>query len=351
VVRRLLNYTLGERGPVSFVRDGRAQDTHGQRGPGVVWADHASAAVLRTDREFTRTILPGQLAFTEPGERLAESLDLRRQRRRLEGSPPPAGTPATTAEVSAMAVTQDGIAISATLEVGFLVERRPPFKPGTIADPPPLSPSPPALQAAASGRPVAGEDRLPWTDLPMRLLVELWREYAKEHPLNDFLTHPAATAAKITDQIRDRLVGGSRTEPRDELRLLRDRGIQVLEVRVADPQLPAEILEERLAGWFDGWAGPVRKQLEEAEAQLREAGRRGEAEAGARLLDRFTRKLRQQLRLEPVPGPRDSLVLILEDMLEYCPEDSRLSHSIAPLRAVLEAVRARDPVGLPRGEG
>jgi hypothetical protein len=352
VVSRLLNYTLGERGTVTFVKEGRAQAESGGRGPGVIWVDYLSAAVLRTDRDFTRTILPGQLAFTVPGERLAEGLDLRRQRRSLQSSPPPAGTPATAQEVSAMAVTRDGIPISASLRVSFVLERRPQFKRGTIADPPPISPSAPALQAAASGRVVAGEDRLPWSDLPLRLVVELWREFVKEHPLDDFLNHPAATVSAIAAQVQERLVaGGGRSEPGDETRLLRERGIQILEVAIENPQLPEEIQEERLHAWFDRWAGPVQKQLVEAETQLREAGRRGEAETSARLLDRLTHKLRQQLRLEPAPGPRDTLILLLEDAAEYCPEDNRLAHLTSPVRSVLEEVKARDPEGWPRGEG
>ncbi len=352
VVSRLLNYTLGERGTVTFVKDGRAQDAQGPRGPGVLWVDHLSAAVLRTDRDFTRTVLPGQLAFTDPGERLAEGLDLRRQRRSLQSSPPPAGTPASAEEISAMAVTQDGIPISASLRVSFVLERRPPFKRGTIADPPPLSPSVPALQAAAHGRVVAGADRLPWSDLPLRLVVELWREYVKERPLEDFLSHPAATVSAIATQVQERLVaGGGRSEPGDETRLLQERGIQILEVSIEGPQLPEAIQEERLDAWFDRWAGPVQKQLAEAESQLREAGRRGEAETSARLLDRLTHKLRQQLQLEPAPGPRDTLILLLEDAAEYCPEDNRLSHLAGPVRTVLEQVKARDPEGWPRGAG
>ena len=352
VVSRLLNYTLGERGTVTFVKDGRAQDAQGPRGPGVLWVDHLSAAVLRTDRNFTRTVLPGQLAFTDPGERLAEGLDLRRQRRSLQSSPPPAGTPASAEEISAMAVTQDGIPISASLRVSFVLERRPPFKRGTIADPPPLSPSVPALQAAAHGRVVAGADRLPWSDLPLRLVVELLREYVKERPLEDFLSHPAATVSAIATQVQERLVaGGGRSEPGDETRLLQERGIQILEVSIEGPQLPEAIQEERLDAWFDRWAGPVQKQLAEAESQLREAGRRGEAETSARLLDRLTHKLRQQLQLEPAPGPRDTLILLLEDAAEYCPEDNRLSHLAGPVRTVLEQVKARDPEGWPRGAG
>ena len=359
VVSRLLNYTLGERGTITFVKDGQAQGTpfgsaqgrHGQHGPGVLWVDHLCAAVLRTDRDFTRTILPGQLAFTAPGERLAEGLDLRRQQRSLESSPPPAGTPATPAEVSAMAVTRDGIPVSASLRVTFVLERKPRFNRGMIADPPPIYPSAPALQAAAYGKVIAGADGLPWGELPLRLVVEIWRELVKERDLGDFLNHPSATLAEIAAVVHDRLSSGmDRHEPRAETRLLRERGIQVLDVSIEDLELPEEIQAERLQGWFDDWAGPVHRQLAEAEAQLREAARRGEAQAGARLLTRLTHKLRQQLQLEPTPSQRDTLILVLEDAAAYCPEEPRLAHLAGRVRAVLEQVKTRDPDCLPRGE-
>ena len=351
VVSRLLNYTLGERGTVTFVKDGQAQGRHGQRGPGVLWVDHLSAAVLRTDRDFTRTILPGQLAFTASGERLAEGLDLRRQQHNIQSSPPPAGTPATPAEVSAMAVTRDGIPVSASLRVTFVLERRPRFIRGMIADPPPIYPSPSALQAAAYGKVIAGPAGLPWSDLPLRLVVEIWRELVKERDLDDFLDHPSATLTEIAAKVHERLTTEvDRREPGAETRLIRERGIHVLDVSIEDLELPEGIQSERLQAWFDRWAGPVHRQLAEAEAQLREATRRGEAEASARLTARLTHKLRQQLQLEPIPSQRDTLILILEDAVGYCPEEPRLAHLAGRVRAVLEQVKARDADCLPRGE-
>ena len=46
VFGRLLNYLLGERGTVTFIRDGKPQATQDERalrGAGVIWADHLSA--------------------------------------------------------------------------------------------------------------------------------------------------------------------------------------------------------------------------------------------------------------------------------------------------------------------
>jgi hypothetical protein len=123
-----------------------------------------------------------------------------------------------------------------------------------------------------------------------------------------------------------------------------------LDVSIEDLELPEEIQAERLQGWFDDWAGPVHRQLAEAGAQLRQAARRGEAQAGARLLTRLTHKLRQQLQLEPTPSQRDTLILVLDDAAEYCPEEPRLAHLAGRVRAVLEQVKTRDPNCLPRGE-
>src|SRR3990170_2812823 len=90
---RLLGHLAGARGPVMFIKDGEAREAHRERerrGPGVLVIDSASAAVLRTDVQFTRAAGPG-VVFTQSGERLAEALDLRRQLRGIGGGPPGRG--------------------------------------------------------------------------------------------------------------------------------------------------------------------------------------------------------------------------------------------------------------------
>lgn len=336
VIARLLNYLLGERGTVTFIRDGRPQAADGERqtrGPGVIWVDHLSAGVLRTDADLTRTIGPGELVFTEPGEWLAEGLDLRRQRRLTSASEP---------QVGGLALTRDGIPVSASLSVTFMLDRRSQFKRGNQADPPPISPTEPAMRGAVYGRVVAEKDGLSWSDIPLPLVVDLWREYVKERSLNELLGDQAKVLAEIEDNILARLdPDPDQQEPSPDQRMLRERGIRILRVTIEDFQLPEEIQAERLQAWFDGWAGPVRRELSEANALIRSAQRHGEALASARLAKRLTAKLRQQIRLQPGLDQRDSIILLLEDAAEFAAEQPRLAQLSNRIRDVLEEVKAR----------
>lgn len=342
VVGRLLNYLFGERGTVTVVREGKPQAAHEERelrGAGVIWVDHLSAALLRTDSAMTRIVGPGGLAFTEPGEWLAEGFDLRRQRRTLEGLTPPTGAPATADEVSAMALTLDGIPVSATLSITFVLERRTPVESSDVADAPPIVSSIAALQAAAYGKMVSDDQDWSWSEIPLRLLVELWRDEVKDRNLDEFLADHSSVMKGIEAAILARL-----TEPEGDtdLRLIRERGIRVLDASIADLQIPGEIQAEQLQAWFDGWAGPVRKQLNEAAEMVREAGIHGEAAASITLIERLTQKFAQQVRLNHSPSPRDATLLILEDAAQLCSEIPRLAPLSAQVRDVLEQVKARD---------
>jgi hypothetical protein len=336
VIARLLNYLLGERGTVTFIKDGRPRAATGERqtrGPGVIWVDHLSAGVLRTDADLTRSIGPGELAFTEPGEWLAEGLDLRRQRSK---------TRTTGNEVGGLALTRDGIPVSASLSVTFMLDRRSQIKRGSVADPPPITPSPGALQGAVYGRVVADEEGLSWSDIPLPLMVELWREYVKERTLNELLEDQPRVLAEIEDKILARLdPDPDHQGSSPDQRMLRERGIRILGVAIDDFRLPEEIQEERLQAWFDTWAGPVRRELSDADAMVRSAGRHGEALASARLATRLTHKLRQQIRLQPGLGQRDSIILLLEDAAEFAAEEPRLAQLSNRVRDVLDQVKAR----------
>ena len=343
VFGRLLNYLLGDRGTVTFVREGKPQaapDERALRGAGVIWVDHLSAALLRTDTAMTRIVGPGGLAFTEPGEWLAEGFDLRRQRRSLTGSTPPTGSPATADEVSAMALTVDGIPVSASLSITFVLERRVPVESSNVADAPPLVPSAGALQDAAYGKMVSGEQDWSWSEIPLRLVVELWRDEVKDRNLDEFLADHSSVMAGIEAAIFARLTQESSAS---DLRLIRERGIRVLDVSISDLQIPGEIQAEQLQAWFDGWAGPVRKQLDDAVEMVREAGIRGEAKAATMLIERLTHKMTQQLLLDHSLSQRDAIILVLEDAAQLCAEVPRLSSLSVQVRDVLEEVKVREP--------
>ena len=340
-IGRLLNHMLGERGPVSLVRDGQALEGAGERarrGPGVLLMDHCSAAVLRTDLRFTRTVGPGTVAFTEPFEWLAASLDLRRQRRTLLAGPPTTGAAAGEQEISTLGITRDGVPVTATLQVTFMLDRKSPLARGAISDPPPYSFSPQAIQQAVYGQVVQEAQDLPWSGLPLRLAVDAWRELVKDIGLNQLsAADPRELEQQVLAQLAHAPRGGS-----PAAKLLEDRGIRVLAVRIEEIHLPAEIRQERLQEWFEGWSGPVQRELSEAEGLERDARRRGQSEASASLARSLTHRLVQGLRWDEPLGPRDSLLLLFEGALEHCSRDPRLAHLTGGLREATEEIKGRD---------
>jgi hypothetical protein len=127
-----------------------------------------------------------------------------------------------------------------------------------------------------------------------------------------------------------------------DLQLIQERGIRVLDVSITDLQIPSDIQAEQLKAWFDEWAGPIRKELDESVDLVREAGIRGEANASTLLIERLTHKMSQQLRLDRSISQRDAIILILEDAAQLCAEVPRLSTLSVQVREVLEQVKARD---------
>ncbi len=61
-----------------MVRSGRGRASIAGHGPGIIWLDTASAAVLRTPTFFTRTVGPG-IVFNHHHEYIAATVDLHGQ--------------------------------------------------------------------------------------------------------------------------------------------------------------------------------------------------------------------------------------------------------------------------------
>lgn len=78
VIDRLVTYLMGGHGPAIFIENGfiRSHEKEtGRGGPGVIWLDSASAAVLRTAVELKGAIGPG-VHFTNGDEYIAATADL-----------------------------------------------------------------------------------------------------------------------------------------------------------------------------------------------------------------------------------------------------------------------------------
>ncbi len=341
---RLLGHALGERGPVSFVRDGAVIEALGERtrrGSGVILIDYASAGVLRTDTAFTRAVGPG-IVFTEPGEWLAEAIDLRRQELHIQGSPPTPGKDHAPESISSLAVTQDGIPVSADLSITFMIDPGHLLEPreGRTADAAPYEVNLKAIERAVYGHVFGEYEDVSWKDLPLLLFIDLWREEIKQWTLNALIeTDKDRTPPlkQIAGAIHARLVpsmdtaspaqDGESPDAARELEILTSRGIRVLDLKVTDLRLPPEIQNERNLQWRESWTGEVQEALREATDRLRKNRNLGEFEANDLLFHELTSTLRDQLEAGNHPGLTETLSLILTDALQIYGQDDKLPES------------------------
>lgn len=195
VVGRLMTYLAGGHGPALFVENGviRARESEKQRkGPGVIWLDSASAAVLRTGVKFTRTVGPG-VHFTEANESIAGTADLHQlnltvgpDEKEDQGDKDPFKATRETCpndyesiqkrrwETSAL--TRDGIEIVATIGVTFHIaakEDEGNTRFGFNAQNAEKAIRDSLTRGADASQPA-------WSELPARMAVDVWREYVRK---------------------------------------------------------------------------------------------------------------------------------------------------------------------------
>lgn len=357
--QRLLDYTLGNRGPVLFLREGQAVESRGERdrrGAGVLLADQTSAGVLRTETRYTRAIGPG-VTFTEPGERLASALDLRRQVRVVRGTTPGQDDADTQREISSTALTEDGIPVSADLRVTFMLDpgHASPPREGQFPHLPPYEFNPRAAERAVYGHAHREDQATRWTDLPLLVAVDLWREEIKRWRLEALLSGGGARPSpleKVEGAIEERLVAspesrreGKHNQSARELQVLRRRGIRVLDLEIGNLKVPEEVRAEHLRRWREQWDSTVEEGVIQARGRGQEARWEGEREGQKTLLRRGTAEMRQTLGEGGRLSVRDTLIVLLEDSVqllqqpELLPESGALSDH---LRRMLTELRALD---------
>lgn len=325
---RLLGHLVGSRGPVMFIQQGRPLEAHGERdrqGPGVLVIDSASAAVLRTDVKFTRAVGPG-VVFTQAGERLAEALDLRRQVRGLGGASPAANPPPPD-QITTWALTQDGIPVSTDLRVTFMLDSGhvTPPREGRLADLAPFEFNTAAAERAVYGRAHADDENLPWTDLPLRLAVELWRDQVKQRPLEALLMEDSGETSAleaIQNEILARLTshaseagGGDRRTRRvvnREFELLYLRGVRVLAVHLYGLYLPREVRDDRIRHWRERWLAAVQRVHLDADDRGRPTTLLGPTSGMLRHPLDLTAGLREHLNRGEHPSLRETVSLLIQ---------------------------------------
>jgi hypothetical protein len=205
IVDRLWSHLARSSGPAIFIENGRAHERPGEaerRGPGVLWLDSASAAVIRTAVAYKRPIGPG-VHFTERGEYLAGVVDLHTQIHTLslkegdnpfakleENASPEARRRYEEARSRWMAVrglTRDGIEIVPNITVVFKIDAPPAERgePGSH-----FGYDPEAVERAIRGEGInasAADEtsrRVAWNQLPALIAADLWREYLSKFTLN-----------------------------------------------------------------------------------------------------------------------------------------------------------------------
>ncbi|HEY70830.1 MAG TPA: hypothetical protein G4O08_09620 [Anaerolineae bacterium] len=365
---RVLAYWVGIRGPVMVIQNGRVIEAPGERersGSGVLLIDQASAAVLRTKTRFTRAVGPG-IAFTKPEEYLAEALDLRRQVRSVESVDPLSGSSLQQDDLASLARTEDGIPIAADLSVTFILDPGHNNSPREGSQPhlPPFEFNASAAEKAVFGHTFHQGVEIPWTEIPLRLVADLWREEAKNWCLEALFTieqDQITPLAHIQDRILNRLIPttleGSTTissdaeDPNRESQILHSRGIRVLDVKVSDLRLPPDISEGHTERWREAWAGAVQGALAQATREADLARQLGEIEAQENLAREITAELRSQIAKGSIPNMQETLGMLLQDAGRVCTDQELVADGSAlamHLRQISDEVASLDGDCQPR---
>ncbi|MEK7788044.1 MAG: hypothetical protein AAB658_21775, partial [Chloroflexota bacterium] len=196
VLDRLLRYVLGRHGPALFVKDAKLIASRGETerpGKGVVLLDSCSAAALQRDtvakphtprlakflfwrrpgppkppRPQVRVVGPG-IVFTDGDEYLRKEniIDLRKQSRSVS---------------NVHALTREGIVVTATVSVTFQLNP-PPETPGRHPRTAyPFNPN--SAFRAVYGRVVGAEETKHWTELPLVIAKDLYRDLVARYKLD-----------------------------------------------------------------------------------------------------------------------------------------------------------------------
>lgn len=246
VLEHFFSYGLGGGGPIVFVRDGKLvakkEELSGQQ-PGVAVLDSASAVVLEssTPRSPGAPLVEAKgsgVVFIQAGQRVVETLDLRRQSRAM----------------TTRALTKDGIEVSASVNVTFGLSPEPRDVSPAISEPlgrnrPARIFDPDRCFKAVYGSALGEKQPVAWTDLPAQVAAECFRDALAERTLDSLFLptvnnpnhYPFADFQKrVSQAVIDAPV-------------LADRGIIVFSAGVGLPKPPREVLHQRVRAWRTRW--------------------------------------------------------------------------------------------------
>lgn len=284
VFDHFMQYVSGNYGPIIFVKDGKIvgrKEELRRYGHGVALVDPVSAIVIEraaarhwwapavdmdqatdgTPRPrsagpaLVRAAGPG-IDFIAPGERVVAALDLRRQSR---GAP-------------AKGLTRDGIECSAYISATFGLDPDP-ERHGA-----PAAGHTEAAQRAERNQPAyhfnrssafravygvaLGEKQaVDWTELPLIVAVERFRDVLSEYKLDD-LFQPTKPDVYPFATFQGRVISLVKEAP-----VLRERGLIIYSVGISSFSMPREVLNQRIRSWQARWQKASIQQEAAVESQ------------------------------------------------------------------------------------
>ncbi len=206
-VWRLFAHFFGMHGPAIFVENGVPREHTGEEdksGPGLIWLDTASGAILKRRTGITRTVGPG-IYFTARGETLGGTVDLHRQKQVIgprPGEDPFATKPKDTSDEAALlayeearkrasetiAYTNDHHPVVPNIIVFFKINAQPAsgVAPGSRFG----FDKEAVYLALTRGTMVdasqeAKHTEIQWNELPAHIAAEVWREMLEKYRFSD----------------------------------------------------------------------------------------------------------------------------------------------------------------------
>lgn len=332
IYERVRDFETGRRGPALFIKNGRVISHEGEmerKSPGLIVADTASAAVLRTDAEFTGTAGPG-VSFTRANERIAGSVDLRPQWQYIG---PEGGGEKTDA------VTRDEVELKATISVKFSIRRPKQKKPSESGVTSEYGYDEEAARRAIVGEFIeaAGDEKalVSWEEIPADLVVGVWREYVHKFKLMELftpLTPEGETGLQLVEKMMNKRVTQPKVQSMDsignltqdwtssiEYDQLQNHGLEITEVRIHNVHLSEADEKLILEQWRPEWMKSIQqeeKSLNDADALIATVAR----EESSR---RFASLIAAQFKPEgAMPNPFRTLAALIKPVREFVLEQS-----------------------------
>jgi len=230
IYERLIDYAMGSHGPALFIENGAIRESTGERlkkGPGVIWLDSASAAVLRNKVKFTQTVGPG-VVFTGKGEFIAGVIDLHKHVTNIgpsekdhpfapkqDGQSDDEYTALQEKRWQTRALTRDGIEVVATIGVNFGVIDTPP---DGGSKPYPFSKNAARQYITAILTPNSSRTDIMWSDLPAQMAVDIWRDYVRRFTIDELfqLRDGDRTGLQIIGDMINKRLGNKTVKELDE---------------------------------------------------------------------------------------------------------------------------------------